>query len=882
MTMATARTDQDNLSGKSIQGTVVVSGQITPELGLRSVLEELLEDCRHIQHGVLRVLSKDVRGHIGIFCGSYIAGAHVTTSREYGVQALKQLLGASRGMYAFLSLTEQQIELKQSLSLSIDELLNWQPANGTDTVEISHLADAVEQLVSHSGRFEAISDTELGELQNDLLGPKKEIEPESSFLAWGGDMPVLASNLSRLKLAPRKVDTQEWSPLVEIERIPMPDDFDELEAATTAANKQHQDDQIHLPARTAGTEAAFDSLDDEAHRDGWSASDLDAIPTPNRKAAANQQQTNQVDADIQRSLRDHRNSLFGNINRSLEQPARHPQNGLGETEGAPSLGRSSQRNRVQTQDDIALSSLLSQRMQAVDPKAFISESTARSAISTENLRRSGNSGRVWLVAGSAIGVAIAVLMAQQVIQINAAGSHLQSGLDALKSNSDKRAVLEFSEVIKNQPDSVKGYFYRACAEAKLDQSKKAVADFSKAISLDPKYVLAYAGRAGARLSLKEYDGTLADCEELHKLKQDYMDQYRMRAIALVNKNEYKDAIEDASFYIDATDGHEQASGRSDIFATRAFAYYKLKNYDKAIKDYTEAILLNPKNPAFYESRAMVYRDMHNWRRALTDANKAAHLDPSDINVFQLRGSCYIGQGDTTRALAEFDKALKMKPSANTHRWRGQARLATANYQGALDDFEYSLNANPYDPETEKLADQARAKIRGAAKPVAAINTSAADESVNLKGNPTELLNKGYKLLKEGSSSEAAEYLAASVKGNPNNIDARRYLAYALLDSGDAAGAIQQFSAVSSIGSLQTPDKVALSKALVSAHKLETAISLLQSVISTEPTNDAARIALINAYLAAGFKDKAAGLAREGASRSPGQREKYSELLEQAR
>jgi hypothetical protein len=372
--MATAGTEaekpHDNTSGKSIQGTVVVSGQISPEHGLRTVFEEILEECRHVQHGVLRVLSKDVRGYIGIFCGSYIAGAHVTTSREYGVKALKQLLVASRGMYAFLSVPEQQVELKQSLSLSLDELLNWQPLKPTND-ELTILADAVDQLVGHSGRFDAISDTELGQIQTELLSGGKKDEPkESSFMAWGGDMPVLASNLSRFALAPRKVDTAEFKPFVEIERIPIPDDLDEL-AAAAMANLDSLQNAILKSA--AGSQpqpprpqpSDYNNLDHEAHMAGWNAADLDAIPTP-APGTAPATGMQQIDQDIQSSLHTHRQSWFGNINRSLDNaapPAPARPTSITSPKATGNHLRTAPNNdsgRFRTQDDIALSALARQ------------------------------------------------------------------------------------------------------------------------------------------------------------------------------------------------------------------------------------------------------------------------------------------------------------------------------------------------------------------------------------------------------------------------------------------------------------------------------------------------------------------------------------------
>src|ERR1700737_90571 len=93
-----AEQPKDNASGNSSQGEVMVSGQLQD--GIREVLE-IVTSLKTVQHGVLRILSKDVRGHIGITGGTIIVGAHATSSREYGTKALAGLLAAQKGMFAF-------------------------------------------------------------------------------------------------------------------------------------------------------------------------------------------------------------------------------------------------------------------------------------------------------------------------------------------------------------------------------------------------------------------------------------------------------------------------------------------------------------------------------------------------------------------------------------------------------------------------------------------------------------------------------------------------------------------------------------------------------------------------------------------------------------
>src|SRR5687768_16381571 len=100
-----AETPQD-ASNARLQGSVIHSGQLTAENGLREILE-IIASSQEAGCGLLRILSKDVRGYIGVDNRTTIVGAHVTSTREYGIPALRKLLVANKGMFLFLALPEQ-------------------------------------------------------------------------------------------------------------------------------------------------------------------------------------------------------------------------------------------------------------------------------------------------------------------------------------------------------------------------------------------------------------------------------------------------------------------------------------------------------------------------------------------------------------------------------------------------------------------------------------------------------------------------------------------------------------------------------------------------------------------------------------------------------
>src|SRR6218665_4018582 len=57
---------------------------------------------------------------------------------------------------------------------------------------------------------------------------------------------------------------------------------------------------------------------------------------------------------------------------------------------------------------------------------------------------------------------------------------------------------------------------------------------------------------------------------------------------------------------------------STTLSNRGLVYLRSKQYDKAIVDFSEAILVNPKNPFAFDNRGDAWREKGNYDRALAD------------------------------------------------------------------------------------------------------------------------------------------------------------------------------------------------------------------------------------------------------------------------
>jgi len=93
--------------------------------------------------------------------------------------------------------------------------------------------------------------------------------------------------------------------------------------------------------------------------------------------------------------------------------------------------------------------------------------------------------------------------------------------------------------------------------------------------------------------------------------------------------------------------------------------FKAGNHAKAIEYYTYATELDPNNPIFYTNRSTAYFKMKKFDKSLRDANKAIKKDATWAKGYYRRGLCHLESKDDKSALADFEKACKLKPDNQT-------------------------------------------------------------------------------------------------------------------------------------------------------------------------------------------------------------------------
>jgi tetratricopeptide (TPR) repeat protein len=156
---------------------------------------------------------------------------------------------------------------------------------------------------------------------------------------------------------------------------------------------------------------------------------------------------------------------------------------------------------------------------------------------------------------------------------------------------------------------------------------------------------------------------------------------------------YKVAVEMFTALLEHSD--IQSQWRSIPFASRGETYRLMERYEEALKDFDQAIELNPKYDWAIANRGYTYRLMERYEEALKDFNCAIELNPKYDWAIAHRGKTYRSMKRYEEALKDFDCAIELNPKSQ---WaialRGYAYLMLKRYNEALENLNCAINLKP--------------------------------------------------------------------------------------------------------------------------------------------------------------------------------------------
>jgi tetratricopeptide (TPR) repeat protein len=189
-------------------------------------------------------------------------------------------------------------------------------------------------------------------------------------------------------------------------------------------------------------------------------------------------------------------------------------------------------------------------------------------------------------------------------------------------------------------------------------------------------VLAHDHTARAQLLAvadRELDA-LSACEAALAIVPDHDEAHWLRVRLLMNLKRHQEAAASCDALL--------ARGRASavLYELRGLARTELKEYAKAIEDFTQALALRPhaQSAPLLRKRGWLYLLAVAPRLALGDFDEAIQLEPSEGDAYAGRGSARVRLGQLREAVADAEQALAAGPATPRLYYAGARIYAQAS------------------------------------------------------------------------------------------------------------------------------------------------------------------------------------------------------------
>ncbi len=127
------------------------------------------------------------------------------------------------------------------------------------------------------------------------------------------------------------------------------------------------------------------------------------------------------------------------------------------------------------------------------------------------------------------------------------------------------------------------------------------------------------------------------------------------------------------------------------YRSRARLHEMVGNLQGAQDDYDVLVALLPKDINVYLRRAAVRRSGGDWEGALSDLNVVLEMDRHHIQAYNHRGLVHEALKDFDAAIADFTRAIELEPAQpNTYYYRATTYQACGDWQSAVEDYRHYL------------------------------------------------------------------------------------------------------------------------------------------------------------------------------------------------
>jgi tetratricopeptide (TPR) repeat protein len=265
-----------------------------------------------------------------------------------------------------------------------------------------------------------------------------------------------------------------------------------------------------------------------------------------------------------------------------------------------------------------------------------------------------------------ISVCSALIRSGRLLGRDLAIAHTERGIAYVTLLDYDRALQDFDHAIRADATYAKAFANRGAVYGAKQDFDKAIEDFTRVVTLEPRSAHAFADRAGMHRLTGHHDAAIRDYTEAIRIDPAFADAILNRALTLAGTQRCADAIGDFTRVIElaeperGTQNSGTGTGASIALVDRGVCHEKLGRDDLAVLDYSAHIAIDPRSQDGFELRAALYFRARQYDRALVDYAQALVVNPSSATALYGRGMVKRMTGDSRGGDQDIETATAMR------------------------------------------------------------------------------------------------------------------------------------------------------------------------------------------------------------------------------
>jgi tetratricopeptide (TPR) repeat protein len=279
---------------------------------------------------------------------------------------------------------------------------------------------------------------------------------------------------------------------------------------------------------------------------------------------------------------------------------------------------------------------------------------------------------------------------------------MNRGINKYYLGEYEEAITDHTKSIKTNPNYGAAYWNRGVAYGEANKHEEAIVDFSRAIEFystrSNELAVLYMNRGINRREAGDLEGAVNDYSRAIELRSDYGAAYWNRGVAYGDLGEREKAIDD---YTRAMKQYvENDVALAALYNNRGYEKRKLKDYREAINDFSKAISLSPDNLSAHWRRASTYGHIGQYEKAIRDYDDAIRMATDD----RVLASLYLARAYEKRFTQDYEGAMKdvvkalafNDQSAEAYYLSGKINYENLkNRNSAIADFQRAIEISSY-------------------------------------------------------------------------------------------------------------------------------------------------------------------------------------------